>query len=261
MKYQELLEAQKKYGTTIEDILKKDNFDQVLDNVVLSPWWGVEIFKSHDFQINKINDKLYNLKNNSIEFSFIQLKLVGAPAIIDYILRLGVTKCKNLLFIGSVGSLTNDISIGDIVVPKYSICGDGASRYLNSDLSDDFGNIYEPNKELTDILIKTINQTIEEKIKFHNVPNFSTDTVFAQFSHIDKIKKLGAKVIEMETSSLFKTAKIVDINATALFCVSDNTVEKKSLYSGRTQEELDYRHRTRMEVVPKIIVEFLIKLK
>lgn len=49
----------------------------------------------------------------------------------DYILSLGVTKCKNLVFLGSSGSLDENIKISDIVVPKYSICGDGASRYLN----------------------------------------------------------------------------------------------------------------------------------
>ena len=58
---------------------------------------------------------------------------IGAPVFMDALLALGVTKCKNIIFVGSVGSLDEDIGIGDIVIPQYSICGDGASRYIASD--------------------------------------------------------------------------------------------------------------------------------
>ena len=48
---------------------------------------------------------------------------------------------------------------------------------------------------------------------------------------------MGAKTIEMETSALFKASKLLNMNVTALFLVSDNTIINKSLYSGRTKEE------------------------
>ena len=69
----------------------------------------------------------------------------------DFILSLGVTKCKNIVFLGSAGSLDESIKIGEIVIPKYSICGDGASRYLNINLEDEFFNIIY-DEELYDIL-------------------------------------------------------------------------------------------------------------
>ena len=72
-------------------------------------------------KIDKINDKVYNIYGSGFSFSFIELKRIGAPAIMDYILSLGLTDCKNLIFLGSVGSLDSDIKIGDIVIPKYSI--------------------------------------------------------------------------------------------------------------------------------------------
>ena len=49
------------------------------------------------------------------------------------------------------------------------------------------------------------------------------------------------------------------MNATALFCVSDNTVVNKSLLSGRTIEEREYRHKVRYEVIPKIVIELFKK--
>ncbi|QAT63192.1 hypothetical protein EQM13_17285 [Acidilutibacter cellobiosedens] len=51
----------------------------------------------------------------------------------DALLTLGVTSCQQIIFIGSVGSLDDNIGIGDIVIPEYSVCGDGASRYISSD--------------------------------------------------------------------------------------------------------------------------------
>lgn len=41
----------------------------------------------------------------------------------------------------------------------------------------------------------------------------------------------------------------------ALFSVSDNAATKKSLVSGRTQEEQDYRHYVLKELFPKIIFD------
>ena len=138
MNYNDLLNSHKKFGTSKNDILIKDNFDKIKQNVVIAPWWDVTIFDNLDAKITKINNILYNIKIDNITFSYIQLKKIGASGIVDLILRLGVTKCKNLLFIGSAGSLSDNINIGDVVIPTYSICGDGATRYLNKNLEDEF---------------------------------------------------------------------------------------------------------------------------
>ena len=58
---------------------------------------------------------------------------IGAPVLMDALLTLGVTACQRIIFIGSVGSLDDNIGIGDIVIPEYSVCGDGASRYISHD--------------------------------------------------------------------------------------------------------------------------------
>ena len=63
---------------------------------------------------------------------------------------------------GSAGSLDENIKIGDIVVPKYSVCGDGASRYLNKNLGDEFLKNEYPTESFTNNLINILNK---EKIK------------------------------------------------------------------------------------------------
>lgn len=252
MTYEDLLEGHLRFGTTPEDIVKRKKYEKILENVVIAPLWEHTIFDNLGFEVEQVSDILFNFYRDDISFSYIQMKRVGAAGLMDYILCLGVTNCKNLLFLGAVGSLDENIKIGDIVIPEYSICGDGTSRYLNKDLEDELWKKEYPTKEFTDKLIDILK---EKNIRYHYVPNYSIDTVFAQFYHIDKILETGVKTIEMETANLFKCNDLLKINASALLCVSDNTVLSKSLYSGRTDEEIEYKHKIRYEVIPEVVVD------
>ena len=263
MDYNMLLDSHKRFGTTKEDIATSNHQRDILENVVIAPWWKVKMFENkNDIMVTKINDKLYNIKKGDIEFTFIELKRMGAPMIMEELLPLGVSNCKNLIFIGSVGSLDKSIGIGDLAVPMYSVCGDGACRYLNDNLEDEFGKKQYPSKNITELLISVTEEECKKAgVKFHNVTTFSLDTIFAQFIHIDKIIEMGCQTIEMETAALFKSAEIAGINTTALFCVSDCTVTNKSLYSGRTEEEENYRYHVRNNVMPYILFKVFEKLK
>jgi purine-nucleoside phosphorylase len=256
MKYSDLLDAHLKYGTTKDDVIIHRNYQEILENVVIAPWWSHDIFEGYGFTIKQVSEKIYNFYSDDLSFSYIELKRVGAAAIMDFVLSLGVTKCKKLVFLGSAGSLDENIKIGDIVIPEYSICGDGASRYLNDNLEDEFLKKEYPTKDFTDNLINILK---EENISYHQVPNFSIDASFTQFYHIDKIMEQGAKTIEMETANVFKCNELLNINMTALFCISDNTVVKKSLYSGRSEKENEYRHKVRYEVIPKVVLKLFEK--
>ena len=59
----------------------------------------------------------------------------------------------------------------------------------------------------------------------------------------------------METAALFKAAEICNIKAAAIFSISDNTILKKSLLSGRTKEEMDYRRNVRKNIIAKVVLE------
>lgn len=254
MKYLDLIEAHAKYGNTKEDITTHKGLENVLENVVIAPWWGHEMFENRNNTIEKVGKHLYNIKGNGYEFSYVELKAIGSPKMMDEILSLGVTKCKNIIFVGSAGSFEENIKIGDVVLPICSICGDGASRYLNDNLEDDFGKKFYPNKELYEKVLNISTEICEKNnVRLHKCVNFSIDTVFSQFYHVDKLKEFGTNTIEMESATAFKCANIAGLNIIAIFCVSDNTVVNKSLLSGRTDEENDYRHKVRYEVITEII--------
>ncbi len=79
--------------------------------------------------------------------------------------------------------------------------------------------------------------------------------MFAQFAHIDEMLSSGVNCIEMETAAAFQAAEIAGKSLCALFPVSDNTLTNKSLISGRSEAEMNYRRLVRHDVFPLIISE------
>ena len=121
MKYLDLIQAHNKYGNKPVDIVAHKGLEKVLENVVIAPWWGHEMFNETECKIEKVGKHLYNIIGENYKFSYIELKAIGSPKMMDEVLTLGVTKCKNIVFLGSVGSLDENIGIGDIVLPLKSI--------------------------------------------------------------------------------------------------------------------------------------------
>lgn len=272
MDYQDLIGSMERFGSTKRDICIHSigvNPDLIHENVIIAPWWEPPTFpKFGTFEyLNESNYssiKVWNLEVEGLKISYIKTG-IGAPVLMDVILALGVTLCKQIIFIGSVGALDDKMGIGDIVIPAYSICGDGASRYLASEKladGDVFGEKQYPDKTMFDRLrIDTGHVCKENGVKWHIGNNYSTDTVFAQFVHIDEIIGMGCNTIEMETAAAFRAAAFTGIPMAALFSVSDNTVVNKSLVSGRTSEEMQYRKKVRSELFPQIITELFYNKK
>lgn len=265
MKYTDLLEGMKRFGSTEKDMCLKSIGilpEQICENVIIAPWWEPKSLPGlgdAEFLSNSENSfpKVWNIVNGNIKMTYIKTG-IGAPALMDVLLGLGVTPCKKVIFIGSVGSLSKDIGIGDIVIPEYSICGDGASRYIavNSLKDGDvFGEKVFPNKKLFDVACRRAEKICNDNnVKWHIGKAFSTDTIFAQFAHIDEIINMGCNVIEMETAVAFRAAKTAGISCVAIYSVSDNTVINKSLISGRTEDEMNYRKFVRKTIFPELIL-------
>ena len=105
MNYSDLINSHLKYGTTEENIKIRKGYEKIQENVVIAPWWSHDIFDNMNFKIEQVSEKVYNFYKDDLSFSYIELKSIGAPGIMDFILSLGVTKCKNLVFLGSAGSI------------------------------------------------------------------------------------------------------------------------------------------------------------
>lgn len=267
MNYQDLLNGIKKYGSSERGICFSclGVFpEQINRDVILAPWWeprtlpslGNAVYLKKAYEKDAV--KIWNIENNGFNMTYIKTG-IGAPVLMDAVLALGLTPCERLIFIGSVGSLDQNISIGDIVIPEYSICGDGASRYISFDLlkgEDAFGSRAYPDKTLKASLMSAADGICSAKnVRLHVGRTFSVDTIFAQYAHIGEILEMGCNTIEMETASAFRAAESAGISVAAIFSVSDNTVTDKSLMSGITEQEKAYRRQVRGEVIPEIILK------
>lgn len=267
MKYDTIINGLKRFGSSERDLCVYGIGvppEQVKENVILAPTWDPSVLPGlgKAAYLSESNDsmvKVWNLVADSAEMTYIRTG-IGAPMIMDALLSLGVTRCRRVMFIGAVGSLDEQIGIGDIVIPEFSVCGDGASRYIATDdlKNDCWMEKTYPDPELLSSL-KTITENVCRKnnVKWHPGRNFSIDTIVAQFAHIDRILQMQCNVIEMETAAAFRAAKMANIQIAAIFSVSDNTMAKKSLVSGRTDQEIAYRQFVRQKLFPQIILETL----
>ena len=269
MTYQQLLDGIALYGSGSEDICQHAigvRREQIHERVIIAPWWKTSILKglSDDVTLLSTSDfasiLVWDVKTPKFDLTYIRTG-IGAPIMIDVVLALGLTACRHAVFIGSVGSLDPDIAIGDIVIPEYSVCGDGASRYLADGLlsqNDVFGQKAYPSGEMYQRLHQAASRIcFENEARCHIAQNFSIDTILAQFARIQEIQDMGCNVIEMETAAAFRAATLAKISLGALFCVSDNTVARKSLLSGRIPGDMAYRNRVRETLFPQILLEAL----
>jgi len=186
---------------------------------------------------------------------------MGAPLAGDVVLTLGCTPCRYLIFTGSFGGLTADLSIGDLLMITESIGGDGYSSYLKEgDLAPHaFLKPAGPDAKLNGLLEEHATAlAAESNVPLHQGRIFSSDTIVSQFFHLDEMRdKYGCSGIEMETSAVFNCSRLVGIASTALLIVSDVIATNKSLFSGRTEADRWIYRTTRKSVLSRIILDTL----
>ena len=268
MDYKDLVGAIKRYGSSERDICRAILGlppEKISERVILAPWWEADVMpalgKASYLKASYADDsiRIWDVENGSSHITYIKTG-VGAPVLMDAVLALGITPCRRAVFVGSVGALDGNIAIGDIVVPEYSVSGDGASRYISADSlrRDSFGSKAYPDKALNGALLSNAREICAQNgVGCHVGITFSVDTIFAQYAHLGEITALNCNTIEMETACAFKAAELAGFSLAALLSVSDNTAARKSLISGRTEQEKRRRKRVRNEIFPKIILKTL----
>lgn len=230
-------------------------------NVILSPIWSEKNFSRHTTEIETISEGfVYDISYQGKSITYIRSGM-GAPFAGDAVLALSCTPCENVIFIGSVGGLKTSLEIGDLVLVNKSICGDGFSNYLKKPPLDAscFLTSTKPNAELSSILEKTARSICDEQgITLSKGDIYSTDTIIAQFPHLDFIEREYDCIgIEMETSAVFNAASLVGLKAAALLQFSDVLPTNKSLFSGRTEQDQERRRHIRSTYITKIVLDTL----
>ena len=254
-----------KYNITPEDVVKlylRCDSGAIKPRVIVTPAWQASAFEKHASSITTVSEGIvYEIEYHGQAVTLIRSG-IGAPQTGDSVLALGCTPCDRVIFTGSVGGLEPSMEIGDFVVSEKSICGDGFSRYLDADVQtkDCFLHPVEPDPELTKFIeSRAFGLCQKESVPLHCGTIFSTDSIIAQFFRLDYlVENFNCIGIEMETSAVFKAAKIVGIRAGALLQISDVIPRSKSLFSGRTKEEKERRNLIRETVLTEAILDSII---
>lgn len=227
------------------------------DVLVVAPGWiPPKIMKGFDVEITCTATHSYitgyEVKGDGFLMAWIQTS-PGACSLIDELSLCAVLDFDQMVFLGAVGSLTKDINIGAICTPSYSISGNLANGYLMEDITQykPFGKVYPNDPEYVSKIMGLV-RDMGYEIRQEAV--FCTDSVLCEYAHMDFIKSFDVSLIEMETSSFYLMADLMEKPSVALLVVSDNSATGESLVL-RTQEQKDRYNASRFNAIPKILLK------
>lgn len=235
--------------------------DVIGNKVVFAPCWSPQSVGISDAQqISSGAHQIWDCRLDNIPFTYI-VAGVGAGNCSDVVMSLKGSNCRKMLFLGSAGSITPHAAVGDLAVPDRVACGDGLCRYLSADLwQDRFGELCFPTKDLQQQVlhaaVSVIDHHPELGIRCHTGKSASVETVYSQFQHLDIFREMQCAFLDMESAAFLKSAEVAKIEATLVFCISDNALLQQSLVT--VPEALTrFRKDVRRILMPKIITAFL----
>lgn len=172
--------------------------------------------------------------------------------LIDHVAICAELTFDKLIFIGAVGALKPEFSLGDLCTPSYSIAGGFTHTYLKDSIKDfvPFERV-EPDMIFVD---KVVGIAEESGYELKKASVFCTPSVATEYYHLEEIKEFATDLIEMETAALYLMADLLEIPAVALLVVSDNSATGTALV-GRTEEEQKKYDYGRTVVLPAMIVK------
>lgn len=134
----------------------------------------------------------------------------GAPMAADTIEVLKAYGVENVISVGLMGSISEDINIGDIIIPNKAYVEEGTSLHYYKTI--DYST---PSFELSKIFSSKISNSKLETI-------ITTDSIYRQTFYKEKLwREKGCVGIDMETSALMSVGRYLNINVCSLLMVSD----------------------------------------
>ena len=224
---------------------------------------------------------VYNGSLNGVRVSII-LSNVGCPNIAMIMEALKRCKTKTVLRVDLCGGIQGneeEITVGDILIPKLAYCDDGTSpQYIRSNASlqsllesidnplkriqnMDTGNqiVYssKPNEILKDILMKT-GRSINSRIR--EVDFWTTDALFCETNEfIRSLRSINVKGIDMESSALFLLGMLFNIKTASILSITDLPGDPK--YDLLISNEIHPKMEKGIDNAIKIMIEALPKIQ
>ena len=157
--------------------------------------------------------KLYNVNQEGKRFS-IAGPAMGAPIAVILLERLVALGARNIVGVGSCGSLQEDIRIGDYIIPTHAIVEEGTSQHYPSD------NVIP---RASGIILKSIEDCcVTNNLSFTMGKVWTTDAPFRETTKKTRTyKNQNVLGVEMEMSALFTVGTFRGVDVGGFLVVSD----------------------------------------
>jgi purine-nucleoside phosphorylase len=140
---------------------------------------------------------------------------IGAPyaaMMLETLISWGA--CR-IIFLGWCGAVSEQVKIGDIILPTAAVVDEGTSR-----------NYIEPGNGQSNpmsSMVSLVEQVLEDnRVDFHSGKIWTTDAVYRETREkVESYQKQGVLAVEMEISALFSVAQFRQVELGALLVVSD----------------------------------------
>lgn len=189
----------------------------------------------------KVRGRVYNGLLNDVEVSIIR-SLLGCPncaITVECLKRCSTKVIIRIDLCGGIQSASNQIQVGDVLIPKIAYCGDGTSpQYIvkypelihqltpisnpfskNQELYSGNQNVFiaKPNEEANKILLSEGTSYKVKELDF-----WTTDALFCETSEfLNALKSINVQGIDMENSILFLLGILYNIKTASILSVSD----------------------------------------
>ena len=163
------------------------------------------------------HSKIYFGQINNLSFS-ITGPVIGSPYAVILLENLIVFGAKKFLFLGWCGSISDNLKIGDIVLPDSAISDEGTSPSYN-----DTKKIFTPKMSNLNKLKQLMNK---QSANFQTGNIWTTDALYRETKEkVTYYKTKGAIAVDMETSALFNVAEYRNVEIASILVVSDEIKE------------------------------------
>jgi uridine phosphorylase len=177
--------------------------------------------------------------------------IIGAPyatMLLETLIAWGA--CK-ILFLGWCGAISENVKIGDIILPTSAIIDEGTSGHYISDKSESVPS---------EGIVAQSRQVLRNAgLKFHQGIIWSTDAVYRETrDRVAYFQKKDVLSVEMETSSIFTVGRFRDVQVGGILVVSDELSDFQWRPGFKTKK-FEQARSTACRVVMKICQMLLIQ--
>jgi purine-nucleoside phosphorylase len=201
-------------------------------------------FSKNDYQ-RLFLSRLYFDRNNPGGFS-VTGPFVGAPYAVMLLENLIAWGARQIIFIGWCGAISDQVNIGDIILPTSIYIDEGTSRHYGA--GDNLP------LQLTFPLVPKIRQALNvKKKKYHEGAVWTTDAIYRETrGEVAVHQQNGVLAVEMEFSALASVARFRGVDLTGLLVVSDE-LSSLSWRPGFKQQEFIQCRQSVCRLVQEVI--------